>query len=93
MDIPKLPARLKIHELVVSYNILYRVTELNSKELSWKEVRQLVVPQKLVPEIMKIIQDSPEFSFPEKEKTYRQAQMKYFWIHMRNDVYNYVDNC
>ncbi len=25
-DAPKLPARLKIHEFVVSYNLLYRVT-------------------------------------------------------------------
>ncbi len=34
VDVPKLPARLKIHEFLVNYNLLCRVTELNSKELS-----------------------------------------------------------
>ncbi len=73
-----LPVRLKIHEFVFSYDLLYTVTELNSKEMSRKRVKQLVVPQKLVPEILKILHDSPEFSHPGKEKTYKQAQMKYF---------------
>ncbi len=84
---------MKIHAFVVSYNILYRVTDLNSKEMSRKRVKQLVVPQKLVPEILKIIHASPEFSLPGKEKTYKQTQIKYYWIHMKKDIYNYVDNC
>ncbi len=67
-DVPKLPARLKIHEFAVSFNLLYRVSELNSQKLSRKEVKQLVVPQKFVPEIMKI-HDSPESSHTGKEKT------------------------
>ncbi len=70
VNVAKLPARLKIHEFVVSYSLLYRVTDLNSKELSRKRVKQLVVPQKLVPEILKILHDSPESSHPGKEKTY-----------------------
>ncbi len=93
VDISKLPARHKIHEFVVSCNLLYRVTELNSKELSRKRVKQLVVPQQLVPEIPKILHYSPESSHPGKEKTYKQAQIKYFWIHTRKDIHNYVDNC
>ncbi len=92
VDVHKLPARLNIHEFVVSYNLIYRVTQLNSKDLPQKEVKQLVVPQKLVPEILKILHDSPESSHPRKEKTYKQAQMKYFWVHMRKDIYDYVNN-
>ncbi len=67
MNVPKLPSRLNIHEFVVSYNLLYRVTQLNSKDQPHKEVKQLVVPQKLVPEILKILHYSPESSHPGKE--------------------------
>ena len=49
MDIPKLPARLKIHEFLVSNNLLYRVTELHSKELSWKEVKTISSPTETCP--------------------------------------------
>lgn len=88
-----LPGLTYIHEFIVSYNLLYRVTQLNSKDLPQKEVKQLVVLQKLVPEILKILHDSPESSYPLKEKTFdNQAQMKYFWIHMSKDIYDYVDN-
>lgn len=92
-EIPKLPATLKIEEFAIINNLLYRVIEFNSKDLSRKEIRQLVIPQKLIPEILKIIHDSSVSSHPGKDKTYKQAQMKYFWIHMRKDIYKYVDNC
>ncbi len=71
VDVPKLPARLKIHEFAASYNLLYRVTELNIKDLSQKEVRLLAFPHNLVPEIIKILHDSPKSFLPRKEKTYR----------------------
>ncbi len=64
VHVPKLPVRPKIHTFIVCYCLLNRVTELNSKELSRKTVTHLVVPQKLVPEILKILHDSPESSHP-----------------------------
>ncbi len=42
---------------------------------------------------MRIIHDGPESSHPGKEKTYKQAQIKYFWIHLGEDIYDYVANC
>ncbi len=38
LDIPKLPVMFNIHEFVASYNLLYRVKQLNSKDLPEKEV-------------------------------------------------------
>ena len=90
---PKLPARLKIEEFVVIHSLLYRITELNSRDLSREKVKQLVIPQKFVPEILKLLHDSSVSSHPGKDKTYKQAQLKYFWINMRKDIYHYVDNC
>ncbi len=88
----KLPAKLKLEDFKISNNLLYRVTEFNNKDLSHKKVRQLVIPQKIVPDVLKVIHDSSISSHPGKTKMYKQAPLKYFWI-MRKDIYIHVDNC
>ena len=61
--------------------------------MSRKKVKQLVIPQTLVSDVLKIIHDSSSTSHPGKDKTYKQAQLKYFWVSMRKDIYTHVDNC
>ncbi len=40
-----------------------------------------------------MIHDSTPSSHPGKDKTYTQAQLKYFWPSVRQEIYSYVDNC
>ncbi len=49
LEIPKLFAKLKLEEFEICNNLLYRVTELNNKDLSRKKVKQLVIPEKNCP--------------------------------------------
>ncbi len=56
-------------------------------------MRQLIIPKKLVKDVLKLIHDSTPSSHPGKDKTYKQAQLKYFWPSMRQEIYSHVDNC
>ncbi len=47
----------------------------------------------MVPDVIKILHGSAPSSHPGKDKTYKQAQIKYFWLHMRKNIYTYVDSC
>ncbi len=29
----------------------------------------------------------------ERKKSYKQAQLKYYWTDMRKQIYNHIDNC
>ncbi len=40
-----------------------------------------------------MIHDSTLSSHPGKDKTYKQAHLKYFWPSMQQEIYFYVDNC
>ncbi len=56
-------------------------------------MKQLVIPKELVPNVLHFIHDCATSSHPGKEKAYRQAQLKYYWIDMRKQTYNNIDNC
>ncbi len=61
--------------------------------MSRRKVKQLVIPKTIVSYVLKIVHDSAHSSHPGKDKTYKQAQLKYYWPCMRKDIYTYVDNC
>ncbi len=72
LEIPKLPAKLKLGGSEISDNLLYRVIELNNKDLSRKKVKQLVIPRKIVPVVLKVIHNSSVSSHQGKDKTYNR---------------------
>ncbi len=88
----KLPEAIT-EEFAVLDKLLYKVTDLKNKKLSRKKVKQLVIPKTIVPDVLRIIQDSVHSSHPDKDKSYKRAQLKYYWPCMRKDIYTYVDNC
>ncbi len=90
---PKLPGKYNANEFQLINGLLYRNTELNNKEVSRRKVRQLVIPRKLVQDVLKLLHGSAYSSHPGKDKIYKQAQLKYFWPLMRKDIYDHVDNC
>ena len=61
--------------------------------MSRGKVKQLVIPESLVPNILKFVHDVPTSSHPGKDKTYKQAKLKCYWPQMRKNIYDYVDNC
>ncbi len=91
---PKLPKKLKLEEFELIDDILYRNTVLSDVDSSrGKVVRQLVIPDSLVPAVMKQLHDSPTSAHPGKDKTLQQAKLKYFWNQMRKTTFDYVDQC
>ncbi len=93
IPVPKLPGTLTLEEFEVLDKLLYRVTDLKNKELSRRMVKQLVISKTIVSYVLRVIHDSAHSSHPDKDKTYKQAQLKYYWPCMRKDIYTYVDNC
>jgi len=90
---PKLPAKYKIDDFQIHNGMLYRNNELKGKGISRGLVKQLVIPHTLVPDVLNLLHDSVHSSHPGREKTYQQAQLKYFWPSMRKDIYSHIDNC
>lgn len=74
-------------------DLLYHTSSPQSKEVNRETVCQLVVPQTLVKEVLKLLHDSPTSSHPGQEKSYHQAQLRYYWPTMRQDIYLHVENC
>ena len=74
-------------------DLLYHTSTPQSKEVTRETVSQLVIPQTLVKDVLKLLHDSPTSSHPGRDKTYHQAQLKYFWPKMRQDIYLHVENC
>ncbi len=89
----KLPKKYKLSEFQLHNGLLYRNTEITCKGVSRRKVKQLVIPQKLVPNVLNYIHGCATSSHPGKEKAYRQAQLKYYWTDMRKQIYNHIDNC
>ncbi len=56
-------------------------------------MKQLVIPKELVPNVLNFIYDCATSSHPGKEKTYKQLQHKYYWIDIRKQIYDHIDNC
>ncbi|XP_076058587.1 uncharacterized protein LOC143035606 [Oratosquilla oratoria] len=72
---------------------LYHKTTLKNKHEPNRSVLQLVVPTEFIPEVLKLVHDSPITGHPEKDKCLSQARVKYFWPTMRKDIHDHVDFC
>ena len=90
---PKLPKKLRLDEFELTDDILNRNTALSDIESSRGKVRQLVIPHSLTQTVLKHLHDTPTSAHPGKDKTYKQAKLKYFWTHMRKTIFDYVDQC
>ncbi len=93
IPVPKVPGTLALEKFAILGTLLYRVMDLKNKELSRNKVKQLVIPKTIVPDVLRIIHGRAHSSHPGKDKTYKQAQLKYYWPCMRKDINTYVDNC
>ena len=90
---PKLPKKLELGEFELTNDVLYRNTVLTGLESSRGKVKQLVIPHPLTQTVIKHLYDTPTSAHPGKDKTYQQAKLKYFWIQMRKEIFDYVDQC
>ena len=52
-------------------------TVLSDVDMSRGKVKQLVFPESFVSNILKFVHDVPTSSHPGKDKTYKQAKLKY----------------
>ncbi|KAK4321769.1 hypothetical protein Pmani_007398 [Petrolisthes manimaculis] len=90
LDLPHVPS---LSHYVLQDDILYKATTLTGKYEPSRLIHQLVIPQTLVPSVLKLIHDTSHASHPGKEKTLSQARLKYFWLTMRRDINNHIDLC
>ncbi|KAK4322805.1 hypothetical protein Pmani_006471 [Petrolisthes manimaculis] len=90
LDLPHVPS---LSQYVLQDDILYKATTLTGKHEPSRLIHQLVIPQTLVPSVLKLIHDTSHASHPGKEKTLSQARLKYFWLTMRRDINNHIDLC
>ena len=74
---PKTDKKIKLEEYELVNGLLYRNTVLSDVDMSRGKVKQLVIPESLVSNILKFIHDVPTSSHPGKDKTYKQAKLKY----------------
>ena len=90
-NIPDSPVPLK--ELILKKNVLFRETRLSFKDCPNRIVHQLIIPQCLINEILKLVHDVPHSAHPGKDRTLRQARLNYYWTTMRADIYSHVEKC
>ncbi len=56
-------------------------------------VEQLVIPEKLVSQVLSLIHDIPIAGHPGREKTLAAARKRYYWPTLRIDVESHVKRC
>ena len=76
--------------LVIENDILYRRWE---SEDGNRMKLQLVVPQSLVPEILKLLHDNPTSGHLGVTKTVERVRQRFFWSGLRQDVESWCRNC
>ena len=54
---------------------------------------QWIIPESLVPTVLKLIHDQPAAGHPGRDRTLAAARRAYFWPRMRVDVEEYVGRC
>ncbi len=89
----ELPKKYILSKFQLHNGLLYRNTEITCKGVSRGKVKQLVISRDLVVNVLNFIHDCAASSHPGKEKTYKQAQLKYYWTDMRKQIHNHIDNC
>ena len=63
----------------------------------WQEKRyssvQFVIPEELVPVVLKLEHDTPVAGHPGKERTLEAMRRKYYWPSMKVDIDKHIDQC
>ena len=77
-------------EFEIANNLLYKITELKSKNLGRKEVKQLLIPKTLLSDVLTFIHDSTLSSHPGKEKSYELAQQVFLTLYAQKHLYTCV---
>ena len=91
--IPDLPFRppVPLKELSLSEDgVLQRRVMLGAP---CREVTQVVIPTSLVPEVLRLVHDSPQSGHPGKDRTVKATRLKYFWPKMALEIAQHVDAC
>ncbi len=79
--------KIKVDENELVDGLLYRNTVLSDVDTSSGKVRQLVIPESLVPNTFKILHEVPTCSYPGKDKTYKTSKIKTL---LANHAQNYL---
>ncbi len=66
----------------------HKFTVTNPKNLH--QVNQIVIPDSLVPAVLRMVHDAVIAGHPGKERTLTEARAQYFWPTMRLDVDEHV---
>lgn len=53
----------------------------------------IVIPRSKAENILEKYHDNPEAGHPGREETYLSIRQRFFWVHMRLDIKNYVQSC
>ena len=73
-DLPKVPS---LSHYLLEDNLLYKATTLTGTHEPPRLIHQLVIPQALIPSILKLVHDTPHASHPGKDKTLSQTQLSF----------------
>ena len=71
--------------------MLVRESQLTFQDMPNKQVIQVVIPESLVDNVMKILHDNR--AHPSRDETIRQARMKYYLKSMVKDITEYIAQC
>ena len=85
-NLPKLPVPLT--EFDIQNDILTRKVKVYDRE-----VQQIVIPESLVPTVLRLVHDTPQAGHPGRDKTLAMARLKYYWPKMRLDITTHVSQC
>ncbi len=56
-------------------------------------IEQFVIPEKLVPTVLRLVHDAPISGHPGRDKTLALARKRYYWPTLRIDVESHVARC
>ncbi len=56
-------------------------------------IEQFVIPEKLVPTVLRLVHDVPISGHPGQDKTLAIARKRYYWPTLRIDVESHVARC
>ena len=84
----KLPVPLR--ELFMHDGLLCRSATLG---VPARSVTQVVVPHKLIPNVLRLVHDTPQLAHPAKDRCLKQTRLRYFWPCMAKDIALYINRC
>ena len=82
-----------VEEVKLVGDILVRDTILSNSSIEAREVRQQLVPKKLIVAVLETVHDRTERAHPGRDETQKQAKLHYYWRSLNKDCDRYVKNC